>query len=153
MEIDPRDAMSRDEVLNAWGRAKADLEHVKQKEMDWRKYVVARAFSNPDEGTNKFDLGDGRTLKATIKYNYNLDPDIDKIEKALDDISKMGNEGSFIADRIVKWEATFLLTEYRALCDSDLTEIQRKIKRRIDDILTITEAAPTVNIIEPKHKK
>lgn len=150
--IDPRDAMSRDEVLNAWGRAKQDLATAKEVEMDWRKYVVSRAFPDPDEGTNKFDLGDGQTLKAVISYNYNLDTDLNKVEKVLDEIAKMGNEGSFLADRLVKWEASFLLTEYRPLCEDDATDIQKAIKRKIDEVLTITNAAPKLEIKKAKAK-
>lgn len=149
----PLDKLSRDEILTKWQQLKTDIETAKQAEMAMRKYIVKRAFPEATEGTNKQDLGNGYSLKAGVKFNYNLDNDLEEVEKALDDISKMGNEGAFLADRLVQWSASFLLTEYRKLCEEDATPIQRKIKARIERVLTITEASPTLDIVAPKAKK
>lgn len=149
----PLDAMTQDQVLLKWQELKDAVEKAKEAEMEMRKYIVKRAFPNATEGTNKIELGQGYELKAVVKYNYNLDPDLDKVEAALDDIANLGNEGAFLADRLVKWSASFLLTEYRKLSEPDATEIQKKIKKRIDEVLTITDAAPTLEIKEPKAKK
>lgn len=150
---DPRDNLDKDAILLLWQQSKDVLAAAKQSEMELRKYVVKRAFPQAQEGMNTQELGNGFQLKASIKFNYNLIPDLDQVEKALDDIASMGNEGAFLADRLVKWEASFLLTEYRKLCEDDATEIQRKIKKRIDDVLIITDAAPSLEIKQPKSKK
>lgn len=147
------DAMSRDEVLIEWEHLKDQLSKAKEAEMQMRKYIVSRAFPDATEGTNTLELGNGYQLKAVTKFNYNLDPDLDKVEAALGEIAGMGNEGAFIADRLVKWEASFLLTEYRKLQEDDATDIQKQIKKRIDQVLTITDAAPQLEIKEPKVKK
>ena len=154
--VDPMaryDAMGRDEVLIEWQRLQTELANAKVAEMEMRKYVVKRAFPDATEGTNKLELGQGYELKATVKYNYNLDTDLDKVEAALDKIATFGNEGSFIADRLVKWSASFLLTEYRKLEADDATDIQKAIKKEIDNVLTITDAAPSLEIKAPGKKK
>jgi hypothetical protein len=149
----PYDKMDTDTLLMEHQKLKDDIDKLKEREMELRKYIVDRCFPNKQEGTNILALGAGYELKAGVKFNYKLDTDLKKVENALDDIAVMGNEGAFLADRLVKWEATFLLTEYREICKSDATDIQKKIRKRIEDVLTITEAAPTLEIKEPKRKK
>lgn len=151
--FNPWDNMTRDELLMKHQKLKADLEKAKEAEMEFRKYLVKRVFPDAIEGTNTLELGNGYSAKAVVKYNYNLDPDLDKVDAALNRIAKMGNEGAFIAERLVKWSASFLLTEYRKLQEPDATEIQKAIKKEIDGVLTITDAAPTFEIKEPKAKK
>lgn len=139
------DSRSRDEVLAEWESRKKLLEVSKEREMVFRKYVVSRAFPNADEGTNTLPLSNGYELKASIKYNYVLDPDNKKIEACLDKLAATDNEGSFIADRIVSWKANLSLKEYR--------ELAPKYKHIIDEIITINDAAPTLEIKAPKGAK
>ncbi len=142
---DPRDSMTRDEVLFAWQRSKQDLEIAKENEMEWRKYVVKRAFPEAKEGTNTTELGNGYALKAVVKYNYNLLSN-EVVEHCLDRIRKIGSQGSFIADRLISWTPNFLLTEYRAIESEEILRI-------VNEMLIITEAAPTLTIAAPKGKK
>lgn len=151
--LNPLDQLSQDQLLVKWQETKDAIEVAKAAEMTMRKYIVSRAFPNATEGTNTVELGAGYSLKAVKKFNYNLDTDLEKVEQALDDIAKMGNEGTFLAERLVKFEAKFLLTEYRKLCTDDATDIQKKIKKRIDQVLTITDASPNLEIKGPKIKK
>jgi hypothetical protein len=146
------DALTEDQLLMRWQHLKDAVETAKAAEMDLRKYIVSRAFPNKTEGANIKELGAGYSLKAGIKYNYNLDPDNKKVQEALDRIRKIGNEGTFIADRIVSWKPTFVLTEYRALLE-DKSETATQILGIVHDILTITEAAPSLEIKSPKVKK
>lgn len=152
---DPRDLLDRDTVLLSWQQAKDVLEAAKVTEMDWRKYVVKRAFPNPTEGTNTVELGNDYKLKAVIKYNYKLDADNEKIERGLDQIRATGNQGQFIADRLVSWTPNFLVTEYRNLQAQadDGSEEAKKMLNIVNSFLTIDEGAPTVKITEPKGKK
>jgi hypothetical protein len=152
---DPRDLLDRDAVLLNWQEAKLALEKAKVAEMDWRKYIVKRAFPNPEEGTNTAELGNGYELKAVIKYNYKLDADNEKIERGLDEIRKTGNQGAFIADRLVSWTPNFLVTEYRNLQAQadDGSEEAKKMLNIVNSFLTIDEGAPTLNIKEPKGNK
>ena len=136
------DNMSRDELLLRWAELKTKLEKAKTLEMELRKYIVKREFSSVKEGVNNIELGNGYKLKATLKYNYVIDNN--KIDSALDELAKINNEGSFIAERIVKWKADLVLKEYR--------ELEPQYKKIIDEVLTIKDAAPTLEIVEPKSK-
>lgn len=144
------DAKSRDEVLAEWEGRKTLLATAKEREMEFRKYVVSRAFPDATEGTNTIELNNGYSLKANVKYNYKLS-DNDIVKKTLDKISKVGNQGSFIADRLVSWHPSFLLTEYHKL-QEDQTEESKTILKLVNEMLTIDEAAPSLEIKEPSKK-
>lgn len=152
-------SVSPDGILMLWQNSQKILALAKEDEMTIRKTAVKVWVPKPDEGTNTVDLGHGYKLKAVVNFNYNLNTDNSKVEVALDEISALGNEGPFVAERLVKWEASFLLTEYRLLQDdaankdSSRHEFAKKVIKILEKILTITDKAPTLNITEPKAKK
>lgn len=150
----PYDKLTNDQLLLAWQQSKEAIEKAKAHEMELRKAVVKREFPKAQEGTNNKELGNGFTLKAGIKYNYKL-ADNDTVEDCLNRISALGNEGSFIASRLVSWTPNFLLTEYRQL-QEDAEKGSGFAKQALDEItkmLVISEAAPTLEIKAPKAKK
>lgn len=149
----PWDTMNEDALLLEWQKKKEAIEAAKAEEIELRKYIVKREFPKADEGTNNKDLGNGYTLKAVVKMNYNL-ADNDTVEECLNHISALGNEGPFIADRLVGWTPAFRLTEYRLLCEAKDKGDQSAIKILgiIEKMLTISEAAPTLEIKEPRSK-
>ena len=148
------DAMTQDQILMEWQRMKDAIEAAKETEMEMRKYIVTRAFPKPEEGMNTVDLGNGYQLKAAIKYNYNL-ADNETVEAGLDKIAALGNQGAFIAERLVSWKPSFLLKEYRQLCEDKEkgSKFAEETLAVINTFLTVTEAAPTVEIKAPKAKK
>ena len=150
----PLDAMSEDELLMLWQEKKQAIEIAKAEEMDLRKYIVSRAFPAKSEGMNNKELGNGYVLKAGVKYNYNL-ADNDTVEATLEKLSAMGPSGTAIADRLVSWKPNFLLTEYRQLMeDKDKgSQFASTALNVITEMLTITEAAPTLEIKEPRKGK
>ena len=150
----PYDEWSKDQCLMYWQSLKNALEVARESEMEFRKYIVKREFPNPNEGMNTQELGNGYQLKAAIKYNYNL-LDNDTVEKCLNKIENIGNDGKFIADRLVSWKPSFLLTEYRTLQDDAAkgSKSANEILTIISEMLEITEASPTLEIKEPKSKK
>jgi len=153
--LNPWDNMNEDALLLLWQEKKDAIEKAKADEMDLRKYIVKREFPKAQEGMNTKPLGDqGYQLKAGIKYNYNL-ADNDTVEDCLNKISKLGNEGSFIADRLVSWKPNFLLTEYRALQQAKEKgeKFAEQVLDVVNEMLTITEGAPTLEIKAPKAKK
>lgn len=152
--LNPWDRMNEDALLILWSDKKAAIEKAKAEEMDLRKYIVSREFPKKQEGTIRKNLGNGYQLKAVIKYNYTL-ADNDVVEQCLNHIASLGNEGPFIADRLVSWKASFLKTEYNDLLDRKDKGDERAIKilNIVDKMLTIKEAAPELDIIEPKVKK
>lgn len=150
----PLDAMNEDQLLVLWSDKKKAIEVAKEEEMELRKYIVNREFPKKNEGMNTKELGNGYQLKAGVKYNYNL-ADNDTVENCLAKIAAIGNQGPFIADRLVSWKPSFLLTEYRQLCeDKDKGDkFAEQVLKEITPMLTITEAAPSLEIKPPKSKK
>lgn len=148
------DAKSRDEVLAEWEARKILLETAKQREIEFRKYVVDRVFPDKHEGMNNLSLNNGYVLKASIKYSYKLS-DNKLVEEGLDKLAKIGNSGSFIADRLVSWTPNFLLTEYRELQKNAEggSEEAKEMLKVINSFLTIEDAAPALEIKSPKGKK
>lgn len=148
------DSKSQDEVLIEWDRLKKLLADTKAKELDYRKYVVSRAFPTAEEGTNKIELENGYQLKAVVKYNYKL-AENKIVEDGLDKLAAIGNSGQFIAERLVSWTPNFLLTEYREIQKQaeDGSAEAKQMLQVITSFLTISEAAPTLDIVEPKGKK
>jgi hypothetical protein len=150
----PWDALNEDQLLLAWDDIKKAIETAKAQEMELRKYIVSRAFPKKEEGMNTKELGNGYELKAQVKYNYNL-ADNDTVENCLAKVASLGNQGPFIADRLVSWKPSFLLTEYRQL-EADKEKGDKfaiEVLQAIEPMLTITDGAPSLEIKEPKSKK
>lgn len=146
----------RDELLMAWQTASAQLENAKVAEIQARTEVVKLMFGGKPapEGTNNFELGNGYVLKITGKVNYNLSESAKPktpgmqpwaTRQALNELEKTGNEGKFIAERLVTWKPELKLSEYR-----DLAPQYKKI---IDAALTTSDGTPTVEIVAPKGNK
>lgn len=150
----PWDGMTEDQLLLAWDDIKKAIDKAKAQEMDLRKYIVNRAFPKKTEGMNTKELGKGYELKAAVKYNYNL-ADNDTVENCLAKVAALGNQGPFIADRLVSWKPSFLLTEYRQLGEDAAKgeKFAQEVLKAITPMLTISEAAPSLEIKEPKSKK
>jgi hypothetical protein len=142
----------RTRLLVDWEAQKVALEVAKEKEMTARKAVVDFAFDpNKTSGTERVELGNGYVAKAVKKINYGWIKDesgkLNKklIDKALEKIEKIGGAvGELVAERLVKWEPSLSLTEYKQLDD--------KFKKVIDEVIVTTEGAPTLEIIAPKAK-
>ncbi len=145
---DPRANLTNDQVLQAWEHSKAALNNAKEAEMEWRKYAATRHFQQPAEGVNTLELNNGYELKYTRKLNYKL-LDNDTVDKCVDRIAKI-DKG--VADRLISWTPSFLLTEYRKL-EEDNSEQSRQMLSLCHVMLEINEAAPTLAIKEPKKAK
>lgn len=148
--------LDKDGMLLLWQKSKDMLTHWKELEMEWRKVCAEFLVPDKTEGTVNVELGAGYKAKVVHKYNYKLDSDNDKIWSALDKISKVGNEGQFIAERLVSWTPNFLKIEYTTL-QEEAAKGSQQAKDILDivngEMLIITEAAPTLAIVEPKAKK
>lgn len=133
-----------------WQNKAAELERVKAEELVLRNEVTKMAFPNAVEGTNSLDLGKGYIFKAVVKYNYNLSESKQPrnggepwaTTKALNKIEALGNEGKFLAERLVTWKPELSIKEYR--------DLDEKYKTIIDTVLTITPGTPALEIVTPK---
>jgi len=134
-------------LLTNWMEAKRSLEAVKEHEANLRHEILTSLFPDAADGVNTLDIGNGWKAKLTAKTNYKLDADKNKVADAENRIANIGNEGSFIAERLFKWKAELSISEYKKLED---TEQQRAIKGIVDSVLTTSPGMPTFEIVEPK---
>lgn len=148
--------LDKDGMMMLWQRSKARLDHWKALEMEYRKVTTAMLVPAKIEGTTTVELGNGYQAKVVNKYNYKPNPENKIIWKALEKIEAIGNQGKFIAERLFSWSPNFLLTEYRKLqedAQEGSDEAKQILKIVNDEMITIEEASPTLEIREPKEKK
>lgn len=142
---------SRDAAIADYVETKKALAALQQLEREKRATLYTTLFPGNVDTTETLDLGNGFKLKATGSLNYRLTfstkDDGDKpLQNALDAIEKTGNEGAFIADRLVRWKPELSVSEYKKL------ETASPIKALIDSVLTITPGSPTLELVLPKDK-
>lgn len=141
----------RDRLLAEWETAKSVLEKAKESEMEARKAAQAFAFGpTAKEGMNNQELNNGYTLKFGKKLNYNIKASNDAVDAAADEADKIGNEGTFLFERIITWTPNFSKSEYNKLDTSLPTHA--KVKKLVDGLLEIKEGTGSLEIKEPKAK-
>lgn len=132
--------MTLDEMLIEQQEAAKQAAFFTARDKELRGLIYGLAFKGLEDGTQHTTaLGNGYKLKGKRPISYKLSSDVDS---ALEAIAKVGNEGSFIADRLIKWSPSLSLTEYNALSDE-----QRKI---VDPCITTTPGLPVIEVVEPK---
>lgn len=144
------DTLSNDNLLAQWEHAKQSLDNIKANEMHLRKAVSKRFFPKPEKGTQRMSLQNGWALKLVHKLNYNL-PKYEDVKAAQLKIRALGNEGTFLADRLVKFSADLSVSEFNKLNDQCKEGNGTAIAamKVITDILTITDAAPELKLEAP----
>lgn len=149
-------SLDQDGLLLLHKRTKEMLDYWKEEEITLRK-ILAKVLipeATKHEGINTIPLGAGYEAKVGIKYNYSL-LENDKVDIGLEKISKLDNEGAFIADRLVNWHPTLSISEYKEIQDraDKGSQIAKDIIKIIYEFLIIKEATPTLEIKTPKEKK
>ena len=148
--------VQRDNLLTAWAASKDKLAAIKEEEMELRKQVSSMLFPEPKKGTQRYELGGGYKVKLVHKINYKLgdkdriDPDNgskiainDQVETVMNEIEKIGNEGKFLVDRLIKTSYELSVSEYEKLENNE-------IKKLINSILITSDGAPSLELEEPK---
>lgn len=156
-------AARRAAVIKAWLDAVTPKKEWEAYEKLKRAEATALCFPNPVKGTQRFELGGGYKLKLVHGVTYSLgdkdmvDPTLNEkvsietqVNGTLEAIRALGNEGPFLADRLVKWKPELSATEYEALATDGASEAQKEAKKLIDSILTIKPASPQLSYEEPK---
>jgi hypothetical protein len=149
-------AAKRDTLIKNWMQAQATLKTAKETEMELRNQVSEMLFPEKVKGTQRYELGGGYFVKLVHKLNYKLgntelkDKDGNKVkvqqqvEMVMEAIEKCGNEGPFLVDRLIKTEYKLAEGEYTKLDDGS------PIKKLINSILVTSDAAPSLEVEEPK---
>lgn len=129
--------LTRDEKILEWKNAKVQLDAFKTLEMKLRSELVSENFDGSKlEGTENLDLGNSWKLKCVKKLSHKLTNKNGETAKALVALP------SHISERLVKWEPTLSVSEYKRLDPA-----HRAI---IDEVLTIKEASPSLDLVAPK---
>lgn len=140
------------QLIAQWDNAKAVLERAKNSEMEARLMTGNYMFpvGGRKEGVNNQELDSGAVVKLGHKVNYKLSAPNDKIDEVIERCEKIGNEGVFLIERIITWEAKFSAGEYKKLEADNPTH--QKVKKEIDTILEISNGTPSLEVREPKAK-
>ena len=134
----------RDTLIQNWLDAKSASTAAVELERNLRQAVMLAFYpeQQPEKGTFNQELGNGYKLKFGFKQNLNLNAAL--VNDVLSEIERAGEEGKFIAERLVKFKPELSLTEYNNLSDN--------YRRIIDRIVTTKPAAATIEFVEPKAK-
>ena len=150
----------RDNAIRGWLKLRGQLASVKTDEMTSRTTVSGMLFPTPTKGTQRFELGNGYSIKLVQTYTYTLgDKDKvvdglkvkvrDQVDDKLDEIEalKLDEEATFILERLIKWVPELSVSEYEKLGES---AVGLEIKAKIDEILTVKPGSPQLTFEEPK---
>lgn len=149
VDTDDYTKFNDEQLIAHWHKTAQLAATWKAKEAALREEVVNRIFANNVmAGTYNYELGQGYKLKCVRKDTYKPVTKVNgegiTISDALQRIRELGNEGNFIADRIIKWNPELSITEFKQSPDN--------IKKIILDAVIIKPAMPTLEVIEPKRK-
>lgn len=132
----------RDILIQNWLDAKERLAQVQELEKTLRAEVLKLCLGEnaPEKGTVNYDLGNGYGLKFKLNLSYSIDKA--KVEDMLSKLERQGDEGKFIAGRIVNFKPELSLTEYNKL--------EPKMRKIVDDYVTSKPASPQIEFVQPK---
>jgi hypothetical protein len=142
----------RDAALAKWEASKVALDTAKADEMKARKTAFQFAFGGEaKEGTNRVELNNGYALKGVRKVNYKIAASNEAVDRAEDLMPTLGNEATFLFERIIVWTPDFSKSEYNKLDTGNPTH--RAVKAEIDKLIETSDGAPTLEIEAPKGSK
>ena len=127
------------EALRVWTEAQAAAKEARKKiehEQAARKAVFAAFLLPQDEGTHREELPEGWQLKYKTPYERKVDK---RIVESLRAPLKLLHVS---LDRLVEWEPTLVLKEYR--------ELTAEARAVFAACLTTTPGMPTLELVPPK---
>lgn len=119
--------------------AAQEAKKVVEAEQSLRKEVMALFFPEPVEGTNKFDLEAGWSLKATHKIERKVD------EAALPAVLQQLREMGVNPDPLIRTKPDLDTKAYKSL-----VQINPDAAHVFEQALTIKPGSPTVELVPPK---
>jgi hypothetical protein len=130
-------------LLATWEAKSKLLKALRDEEMELRRAVVARRFSEvkaDQAGTFYVPLSNGFRLKLEQKLDYNLSNKEGETDNALESFS------DDLASLLVSWKPTLSVSTYKKLSDTE------QAKFTTSGALTVKPASPVVEIVAPKGK-
>lgn len=137
-ETDPGKAYMQ--LLAQWNDDRSKLAFYKAREGENRRILFAGAFPNPVEGTQRFKLADGRTIKGQYKIGRKID------EAALPaTLARMRELGVANTDSLVTYKPSLAKREWNTLSD--------EMKLEFSPAVIATPGMPGLEIEMPKTLK
>ncbi len=125
--------------LRRWYEVKAELDKLKFRESQLRRFVADGFFANPVEGTNTFTLSDGYQLKLVHSINRKVDDAVLVTQR--ENLIALG----IPVDKLIKWSPELSKSEYNKLTADQ--------KAAFDVVLVASPGSPQMSIVAPKAKK
>jgi len=128
--------------LQEWHQAVLAAQEAKkvvEAEQSLRKEVMSLFFPEPVEGTNKFELEAGWSLKATHKIERKVD------EAALPAVLQQLREMGVNPDPLIRTKPDLDTKAYKSL-----VQINPDAAHVFEQALTIKPGSPTVELVPPK---
>lgn len=138
-----------DALLGQWHDAKRTLDAAKEAEMSLRQTIVKESGmfdAGNVSGTETYNLGGGWKVKAVKKQNYKIENKEGEAFAVLQSLSDMAGEDQdlqAIVRELFSFDANLRKTQF-----DKLRGPERKL---VEDILTITDGAPSLELIAPKE--
>jgi len=124
------------ETLEKWYLMQEELKDLREKEAKLRALIFSACFSEPKEGTNKYELEGGYVLNATLPITRKVDI------AAFEAMKELLAENNLSSDKLVNWKPELNMKQYRCL-DADELDL-------VDQFLIIKEGSPQLKIVLPK---
>lgn len=137
VEVPENDVQLTVELLSEWYEMSVELKALRAKEMAMRKMIFGKAFVDPKEGTNKFELPDGYVLNGQYKLERKID------QGALDALKVKLRDKQVNPDKLVEYKPSLVLREYRKL-DEDARQL-------FDQCLIVKPGSPSMEVVLPKR--
>lgn len=153
------------EEVQTWDEAKVASTAAVAAEREARAKLAATCFPTPKKGTQRFALPGGWNVKLVHGWNYKIGlkdkmsdqgiaiPVYDQIVELEAKITGLGAEGSLLAGRLIRWVPELVEAEYLRLAADNATDVESDAKTLIDELLTVTEKSPTLDLEAPKPPK
>lgn len=133
------------ELLDKWKTARSNLAQWAVYEAELRTLIVFEAGFPAEDGTHYFELAEGFRLQCVRRTNYTISKEKGALEGALLNITNMGEEGKFIAQRVIKYTPELVMKEYK--------DLQPHYKSILDRVVTSKPGMPALELIPPKEPK
>ena len=129
----------RFERVLAWEKAKTAADIAAESEKRLRCSIIELDFADRVEGTNTIRLPDGRELKCVAAFEYATDAD--RAKSCIEKLRKIGNEGTFLADR--------LFTFKPSVAAGELKKLAPQYRKVVDKLVDVKPKSPSLKIHEP----
>jgi hypothetical protein len=126
----------------AWEKAKTALDIAKVTEKNARDALLQIDMAEAGHGTTSIPLDDGRVLKCVKATEFAAVKDNALVDTAIAKLKALGNEGTFIADRLFSTAWKVSVTE--------LKKLEAKYRKIADKAIVAKPKSPELEIVVPK---